>query len=106
LGERFNGIEEVEGSNPSSSTNHNFSPLSRATSVDGTVQFLHVDHLGSPVAATDVYGSVVGTQAFYPFGEVRSGTGIFDTERGFTGARYLTLAPAWASITPATMTLR
>ena len=44
-----------------------------------------MDHLGSPVAATDVYGSVVGTQAFYPFGEIRSGTGIFDTERGFTG---------------------
>ena len=27
LGERFNGIEEVEGSNPSSSTKHNFSTL-------------------------------------------------------------------------------
>ncbi len=51
-----------------------------------TVQYLHTDHLGSPVAATDDEGNVVGTQSFYPFGEVRSGaTGIFDTERGFTG---------------------
>lgn len=32
-----------------------------------------------------MFGDVVGTQSFYPFGEVRAGTGIFDTERGFTG---------------------
>lgn len=49
------------------------------------VQFLHPDHLGSPVAATDVFGDVVGTQNFYPFGEVRASSGVFDTERGFTG---------------------
>ncbi|MDA1297764.1 MAG: hypothetical protein O3B04_07185 [Chloroflexi bacterium] len=49
------------------------------------IQFLHPDHLGSPVAATDVFADVAGTQSFYPFGEVRAGTGVFDTERGFTG---------------------
>ncbi len=50
-----------------------------------TVQYLHTDHLGSPVAATDANGAEVGTQSFYPFGEVRNPQGIFDTERGFTG---------------------
>ncbi len=50
------------------------------------VQYLHADHLGSPVAATDQFGNLVGTQSFFPFGETRPGsTGIFDTERGFTG---------------------
>lgn len=52
---------------------------------DESLQFLHPDHLGSPVAASDVFGDVVGTQSFFPFGEVRSGSGIFDTERSFTG---------------------
>ncbi len=49
------------------------------------IQFLHTDHLGSPVAATDVFGTVVGTAAYYPFGEQRTSTGVFGTERGFTG---------------------
>ncbi len=48
-------------------------------------QFLHADHLGSPVAATDVFGTVVGTAAYYPFGEQRASTGVFGTKRGFTG---------------------
>lgn len=32
-----------------------------------------------------MFGDVVGTQSFFPFGEVHTGTGLFDTERGFTG---------------------
>jgi RHS repeat-associated protein len=64
--------------------------LERSDSVVGfcaaaDVPFLHTDHLGSPVAATDGSGSSVGTAAYYPFGELRTGTGSFDTERGFTG---------------------
>jgi RHS repeat-associated protein len=56
-----------------------------ATHDDGTLQFLHTDLLGSPAAATDGSGNVAGTQTFYPFGEMRSASGAFDTTRGFTG---------------------
>lgn len=35
------------------------------TSTGGDVQFLHTDHLGSPVAVTDIFGDVVGTQIFF-----------------------------------------
>jgi RHS repeat-associated protein len=55
------------------------------TAVVDSLQFLHTDHLGSPVAATDADGNVVGTASYYPFGELRQGTGLFDTTRGFTG---------------------
>jgi RHS repeat-associated protein len=55
------------------------------TSGRASLQYLHTDHLGSPVAATDADGNVVGTASYYPFGELRSGSGLFDTTRGFTG---------------------
>ncbi len=52
----------------------------------GRPNCLHADHLGSPVAATDVNGDEVDTQSFYPFGELRdTPTSPFDTDRGFTG---------------------
>ncbi len=56
-----------------------------ATDKDGTVQYVHVDHLGSPVATTSGAGAVIGTAAYYPFGEISASSGAFDTERGFTG---------------------
>lgn len=34
---------------------------------------------------SDGAGALDSTQAFYPFGELRTSSSLFDTERGFTG---------------------
>jgi RHS repeat-associated protein len=78
------------------------------------VTWLHADHQGSVVAATDGKGALVAEQSFYPWGEVRSATGFVDSH-GFTGQerddstglihfQYRDLDPKsgrWASVDPA-----
>jgi RHS repeat-associated protein len=60
---------------------------------DGSSRFryLHRDHLGSVVATTDAAGVVKHRFEFEPFGTRwrTVGTGIDDTERGFTGHEHL-----------------
>ncbi len=60
-------------------------PRSAATDDAGELEFVQVDHLGSPAAAAYTDGDSVGSATYYPFGDVRNSTGTFGTERGFTG---------------------
>ncbi len=78
------------------------------------VTWLHEDHLGSVVAATDERGALVAEQSFYPTGSVRSARGFVDVY-GFTGQQrdsstglihfqYRDLDPdtgRWTSVDPA-----
>ncbi|MBL8937706.1 MAG: VCBS repeat-containing protein [Archangium sp.] len=77
------------------------------------VTWLHADHLGSLVAATDGKGALVAEQSFHSWGETRSSTGFVDThgftsqERdpstGFVHFQYRDLDPKtgrWASVDP------
>ncbi|MBL8919181.1 MAG: VCBS repeat-containing protein [Myxococcaceae bacterium] len=78
------------------------------------VTWLHADHQGSVVAATNGQGALVAEQSFYPWGEVRSSTGFVDSH-GFTGQerdsstglihfQFRELDPKtgrWASVDPA-----
>ncbi len=50
-----------------------------------TLEYVHQDHLGSSSVATDNTGASVGTQTYKPFGETRSSSGSFGTDRKFTG---------------------
>lgn len=52
-----------------------------------TLTFLHQDHLGSTTLTTNSSGSVVSRQAYYPYGELRWGTGTLATTIGYTGQR-------------------
>ncbi|MBM4781269.1 MAG: hypothetical protein GQE15_26590 [Archangiaceae bacterium] len=77
------------------------------------VTWLHADHLGSLVAATDGKGVLVAEQSFHAWGETRSSSGFVDThgftsqERdpstGFVHFQYRDLDPKtgrWASVDP------
>ena len=57
---------------------------------DGTLYFLHSDHLGSATLTTDVSGHRVGEARYTPFGEMRRGypVGVMSTDRRFTGQRW------------------
>ncbi len=52
-----------------------------------TLRYVHQDHLGSSSVATGSAGSTVGTQKYKPFGETRSSSGSFGTDKKFTGQR-------------------
>jgi uncharacterized protein RhaS with RHS repeats len=41
-----------------------------ATRVDGTLYYMHQDHLGSTVAVSDAAGQAVGRVQYDPYGEV------------------------------------
>jgi RHS repeat-associated protein len=53
----------------------------------GTLYFLHSDHLGSTSAVTDLSGSVIARQWYYPYGSVRASTGALPTDITFTAQR-------------------
>jgi RHS repeat-associated protein len=61
----------------------------------GALYFLHSDHpstalrtsLGSTSAVTDLSGSVIARQWYYPYGSVRASTGALPTDITFTGQR-------------------
>jgi RHS repeat-associated protein len=61
----------------------------------GTLYFLHSDHpstalrtsLGSVSAVTDLSGSVIARQWYYPYGAVRASTGALPTDITFTAQR-------------------
>ncbi len=56
-------------------------------SPDGTITYLHPDHLDSASLSTDAAGAVVARQRYYPFGAIRDETGNSPTDFGFTGQR-------------------
>ena len=47
--------------------------------------YLHSDHLGSPLAATDATGAVLWREAFTPFGESRQNPAANDNNEHFKG---------------------
>ncbi|MEM3555014.1 MAG: RHS repeat-associated core domain-containing protein, partial [Candidatus Micrarchaeaceae archaeon] len=53
----------------------------------GLVVYLHLDHLGSPVVATDGGGDVVAEVRHYPYGGMRYQVGEMPTTLNFTGQR-------------------
>lgn len=53
-----------------------------------TAQYIHTDHLGGTNVVTDESKEVVQTLDYYPYGEERIETGIFDEVRKFTGHEY------------------
>ncbi|MGB9873194.1 MAG: RHS repeat-associated core domain-containing protein, partial [Anaerolineae bacterium] len=58
-----------------------------AVRVNGTLYFLHGDHLGSATLTTDASGNRVGELRYTPYGGVRWAWGTFPTDRRFTGQR-------------------
>jgi RHS repeat-associated protein len=54
---------------------------------DGEVNWLHGDHLGSTLLATDGDGGEISRQLYYPFGEVRWASADMPTDFGYTGQR-------------------
>jgi len=56
--------------------------------VDGTLYYVHQDHLGSTVAVSDAAGGAVGRVLYDPYGEVLTSTlPVTLTDRLFTGQR-------------------
>jgi RHS repeat-associated protein len=49
------------------------------------VEYTHLDHLGSPVAATAANGALMWRESYNPFGEQRIGPAANDNKPGFTG---------------------
>jgi RHS repeat-associated protein len=54
---------------------------------NGTLTYLHGDHLGSTSLATSDQGGEVYRRGYYPFGEERYAVGVAVTDYGFTGQR-------------------
>ncbi|WP_183819637.1 RHS repeat domain-containing protein [Parvularcula dongshanensis] len=52
---------------------------------NGTPTYMHNDHLGTPVAATDAAGTVLWTELSTPYGEEWSRSGGWNDDAGFTG---------------------
>ena len=61
---------------------------------DGKLHYLLADHLGSTVGVMDASGTVEATQTYWPYGAVRSGTAITQTDRLYTGQRQEPAYPA------------
>ncbi|MBF0232657.1 MAG: EndoU domain-containing protein, partial [Desulfamplus sp.] len=52
-----------------------------------TVEFIHTDHLGSPIVVTDSEGNTINEHTYYPFGELRYHK-VQISNRGFIGTEY------------------
>ena len=59
-----------------------------AVRVNGTLYFLHTDHLGSTTLLTDQSQQVVARLGYRPYGDTRYAIGNFPTDRRFTGQRW------------------
>ncbi|MDJ0919603.1 MAG: RHS repeat-associated core domain-containing protein [Henriciella sp.] len=49
------------------------------------IDYTHVDHLGSPIAATDSSGNVLWEEHYTPFGEKQTSAAANDNDIGYTG---------------------
>jgi RHS repeat-associated protein len=63
----------------------NLGPVSVRVKPGGVVEYTHLDHLGSPVAATAANGALLWRESFNPFGEQRISPAANDNRPGFTG---------------------
>jgi RHS repeat-associated protein len=52
---------------------------------NGTIEYLHTDHLGSVTQITDSAGTVVGTTEYDPYGRITARTGSGKSAIGYTG---------------------
>ena len=59
-----------------------------AVRVNGTLYFLHTDHLGSTTLLTDQSQQVVARLGYRPYGDTRYAIGNFPTDRRHTGQRW------------------
>jgi RHS repeat-associated protein len=60
-------------------------PLSVRLTNGATPEYIHADHLGSPVAATNASGGIVWRENYTPFGEARMRPAGNADQPGFTG---------------------
>ena len=60
-------------------------PVSVRWRGDGSAEYVHLDHLGSSVAATNAAGAVTWRESYLPFGEGRLAPAANDNRPGFTG---------------------
>jgi RHS repeat-associated protein len=63
----------------------NLGPVSVRVKPGGAAEYTHLDHLGSPVAATAANGALMWRESYNPFGEQRIGPAANDNKPGFTG---------------------
>jgi RHS repeat-associated protein len=63
----------------------NLGPVSVRVKPGGAVEYTHLDHLGSPVAATAANGALMWRESYNPFGEQRISPAANDNKPGFTG---------------------
>ena len=59
-----------------------------AVRVNGTLYFLHTDHLGSTTLLTDQSQQVVARLGYRPYGDTRYAMGALPTDRRYTGQRW------------------
>jgi RHS repeat-associated protein len=85
--EHWYEVRKESGQPDAVTVNYWFGGTLAATDEGGTLRFLHADHLGSSSVATNALGDVVAGNTYYPYGEHRSSTGAFGTDRDFTGQR-------------------
>jgi RHS repeat-associated protein len=55
---------------------------------NGTLSFLHGDHLGSATLTTDIHGNRIGELRYTPYGVTRYEWGNTPTDRRYTGQRW------------------
>ena len=60
-------------------------PVSVRWRGDGSAEYVHLDHLGSSVAASNAAGVVTWRESYLPFGEGRLSPAANDNRPGFTG---------------------
>jgi RHS repeat-associated protein len=63
----------------------NLGPVSVRVRPGGAAEFTHLDHLGSPVAATAANGALLWRESYNPFGEKRIDPSANRDRPGFTG---------------------
>jgi RHS repeat-associated protein len=63
----------------------NLGPVSVRVKAGGVAEYTHLDHLGSPVAATAANGALLWRESYNPFSEQRIGPAANDNKPGFTG---------------------
>jgi RHS repeat-associated protein len=83
IGQHF----EVQTSAGISTSYYYFGAQRVAMRTGSTVYWLQGDNLGSASLTTNITGSVVSEQRYYPFGETRWVSGTMVTDRTFTGVR-------------------
>jgi RHS repeat-associated protein len=85
--EYIGGLYEktTQGSSTTIVKYYSFGGSAVAMRKSGTLLFLLSDHLGSSSMVIEQNGAVVATMKYWPFGGMRSSTGLMPTDKLFTG---------------------